>query len=88
LQRFSSALFLFFYFTIFISRLRLTRSSFFTIFFSADNMFIAVFTIFIRPATGQTTIDNNKASFSLSKDCKLFLSGHKIDKTVSRLRHG
>jgi hypothetical protein len=51
-------------------------------------MFTAVFIILIRPAAGQTIIGNNKAfSFSF-RGRKLFLSGYKIDKTVSRLRRG
>jgi hypothetical protein len=45
-------------------------------------------TIPIRLAASQTIIGNNKALFPLSRDRKLFLSGHKVDKTVFRLRRG
>jgi hypothetical protein len=40
----------------------------------------------VRPATGQTTIGGGKASSFPLKGRKLSLSGHKVDKTVSRLR--
>jgi hypothetical protein len=41
---------------------------------------------FIRPAAGQITIGNDKAFLSFPKGRKFPLSGHKVDKTVSRLR--
>jgi hypothetical protein len=88
LQRFSPALLLLSYFTIFISRLRLARSSSLNIFFFADNISAAAPAIFIRPAASQTTIGNSKAFLFPPKGRKLLLSGHKIDKTVSRLRYG
>jgi hypothetical protein len=88
LQRFSPILLLFFYFTALIPRLRLARFSSFNIFFSADNMSTAASATPIRPAISQTTIGNNKAPFPFFKGRKLPLSGHKVDKTVSRLRHG
>jgi hypothetical protein len=88
LQRFSPVLFLFSYFIILISRLRLARFSFFNIFFSADNMFAAAFVIFIRLAASQITIDGSETFFPLLKGRKLFLNGHKVDKTVPRLRYG
>jgi hypothetical protein len=88
LQRFSLTLFLLFYLITFIFRFRLARFFFFTIFFSADNMFAAAFITPVRPVTGQITIGNNKASLSFPESRKLFLNGHRIDKTVSRLRHG
>jgi hypothetical protein len=77
---------LLFYLIIFISRFRLARSFSLIIFFSADNMFAAAFTIPIRPAAGQTIIDNNGVFSPFSGGRKLFLSGYKVDKTVSRLR--
>jgi hypothetical protein len=88
LQRSSPAILLFFYLFTFASRLRLARSSFLIIFFSADNMFVTALAIPVRPAAGQTTIGNNKAPSSLSRSRKLLLSGHKVDKTVPRLRRG
>jgi hypothetical protein len=51
-------------------------------------MFTVAFAIPVRLAVSQITIGGNKA-FSLSfKDRKLFLNGHRVDKTVSRLRRG
>jgi hypothetical protein len=88
LQRFSPIIFLFSHFSTFISRFRLARSFFLTIFFFADNMSSAAFAIFIRLAAGQTTIDSGKAFFPLPESRKLPLSGYKIDKTASRLRRG
>ena len=79
-------MFLLSYLFIFIFRFCLVRFSFLTIFFSIDNMSAAAFIIFIRPAAGQTIIDNDKILFSLFKNCKLFLNGYKIDKTVPRKR--
>jgi hypothetical protein len=86
LQRFSPALLLFSYFIIFISRFRLARSFSLTIFFSADNMFAAVFAIPIRPAASQITIGSSKVSPFFSKGRKLPLNGYRVDKTISRLR--
>jgi hypothetical protein len=51
-------------------------------------MFITAFAIFIRPATGQITIGNNKAFSFPPKSRKLFLNDYRVDKTVSRLRRG
>jgi hypothetical protein len=51
-------------------------------------MFTAVFAISVRLITGQITIGSDKVSFSLSKSRKFFLSGYKVDKTISRLRYG
>jgi hypothetical protein len=43
---------------------------------------------FIRPAAGQITIGSNKVSLPSFRGRKFLLSGHKVDKTVSRLRRG
>jgi hypothetical protein len=51
-------------------------------------MFITVFITLIRPVTGQTIIGGDNIFSFLSKGRKLFLSGYKVDKTVSRLRRG
>jgi hypothetical protein len=51
-------------------------------------MFVAAFTTPVRPAAGQTTISKNKTFPPFLKGRKLFLSGHKIDKIVSRLYYG
>jgi hypothetical protein len=88
LQRFSPILFLLFYFTIFAPRLRLARSFFFTIFFSANNISAVAFAIPICPVAGQTIIGNSKTLSLSFRDRKLFLNGYKIDKTASRLRRG
>jgi hypothetical protein len=76
------------YFTALASRLRLARSSFLTIFFSADNMSAVVSAISIRPAAGQITIGNSEAFPSPLRGRKFFLSGYRVDKTISRLRYG
>jgi hypothetical protein len=43
---------------------------------------------FIRPITGQIIIGSSKALFFLPENRKFSLNDYKIDKTVSRLRHG
>jgi hypothetical protein len=51
-------------------------------------MFAVVFVIFIRPAAGQTTVGGGGVFFLSFGSRKFFLSGHKVDKTISRLRRG
>jgi hypothetical protein len=51
-------------------------------------MFTTALTIPVRLVAGQITIGNDKAFLSLPKGRKLFLNGHKVDKTVFRLRRG